>query len=74
MNVDCCYPSNQIIHLENISYEDAVILQVILERESESVHEQDRVGQTRWAELIEALKLIIVANQPAETLSASNAP
>lgn len=69
MQIDSCNPHLKYILIEHISYEEAVILQNILEREDESVH--DRIGPSRWVELIGALQLIIDKNQPEETLAAS---
>ena len=68
MRIFSCNPHAAVINLEGISYEDAMILKTMLEN--------DRVVQSgepsRWAELIGALQLIIIANQPAEIVSATD--
>ncbi len=65
MEISSCQPHLQCIQIELLGYEDAMLLKAILQQEDSPHHRR----LNRWSELIGALELIIIANQPAETLS-----
>ena len=70
MKVYSCQPHRRTVEIDNISYEDAMILKTLLEKDCPR-ESYDYKGPSRWGELIAALELLIVANRPAETVAKS---
>lgn len=59
MEISSCSPHSGNIQIGYMTYEDATILQALLE--------SDRSQYSRWKELVITLNLIANANMPKET-------